>query len=713
LVFAAVNYLSQNGRQLLLVFDQFEEVLGLESSTHAGKLLQLVADVTAGRCGPCRVLIALRIEFIDDLTRAGLPLFSDENHYTVRAFDETAARRFLAGGFTEVGEPLLDRVVTEAAALDNLVGRIRPITLNMVGQMLRRLPQGEGRVKVGNRPFADYLRRVLGENDIRDHAPHILRQLLGDRNQRLQRSVKELAGDGSDVHVVNGCLVRLGIEERGLVRCLNPYEPSVPERKWEISHDFVAEVLGTVLPGLRPSLGRYVRPTLAGAAVLLWIGTFVVAWPYEVRRRHDAIVARLGNEFGMTVVDKGGGALTVQCSPTQNISTLKDVVPLLRRLGKVTSISAPGHRHLSNVDGIGELSDVTVLDLQECTVLENVDGLAGLASLQTLNLHGCNALKSVDGLTGLVSLQTLDLGRCTSLKTISSLKTLSGLRGSLNLMGCESLSDVDGLTGLNHVTEIDMSFCGSLANLNGLSGLTQLEKLSLSGCSLITNVDALTELNDLRTLKLRQCQALKNINGLANLTSLKALDLGFCTSLENIDSLKGLIELEVLYLTYCPRITTTDPLANLTKLQSLDLAFNRELSSIEGLRRLTALQTLRFTECVSLVNVNALADHTNITALDLNGCESLTDITGLRGLVNMQRLDMQKCRRLKSINVLKNTKKLEDLNLAGCEALEDAEVLKDLPSLKSVDLIGCKSLNLKSLQTISRLGGKVSVYYGK
>jgi hypothetical protein len=255
----AAEELAQKNRKLLVVVDQFEELLTLHASDsiRTTPVLNLLRSVSAGQCGATTALACLRIEFIDELTRVGLPApVYGRNHFTVAAFQDAAARKFLSSGFDRLDQERLDQVIAEAAALDQLNGLIRPITLNMAGQMLQRLPTVPQHGTVSARPFADYVCRMLKENDIRDQAVEILGQLIDNRNRRVHKSVRELAGPSGDIHLINGCLTRLASPERGLTRCLNSGDPDIGSWRWEVSHDFVAAVLGAALPTLRPSVWK-------------------------------------------------------------------------------------------------------------------------------------------------------------------------------------------------------------------------------------------------------------------------------------------------------------------------------------------------------------------------------------------------------------------------------------------------------------------------
>ena len=392
----------RNGKKLLLVYDQFEEALTAELTPDSKVILDLLRDVAANSVLNCRVLLSFRIDYFEWLTRIDFPPFGEGNHFTVEPFDADPARRFLGGGFERIGETLLKRVIDEATAYDDVTPRMRPITLNMVGLMLRQLPSGS-RLAIGRRPFENHLRGMLIQGDVKQLGPTILHQLLDHRNQRVKLTVNQLAvlpevakqlKPKGNVDSVHACLTGLAAEKRGLVRCLNPNETEVGKREWEVSHDFVAALLGNILPGLlpstRPSAFKVLRPWFAPASLLVWLASFFIALPYVQGRERAAMVARLSTEFGIRIIP--GETPTARLDPNVKLTSLNGAIPLLKRLA------------------------VTELNAADCETLTEAD-LQGLINLQSLNLSQCWSLPSVD-VRGLTALQTLDLRGCVKLDSL-------------------------------------------------------------------------------------------------------------------------------------------------------------------------------------------------------------------------------------------------------------------------------------------------------
>src|SRR5262249_32323721 len=208
------------------------------------------------------------------LPRAALPpLRQGENWSEISAFSERHAREFLARSGLHMGQELMDEVFQEIAQIEETIGLVRPITLNMVGLVLDRTALAEERSlprrwKSGGLVL-DYLRHCIGRSDVRDHAREVLRPMITSAGTKQPRSVGELAEEtGFSQGVVAGCLLLLGKD--GVVRQID-----LQENVWEISHVFVARLLNHVLGTWRPGGLQAVLPWIAPAALVVWIGVYL------------------------------------------------------------------------------------------------------------------------------------------------------------------------------------------------------------------------------------------------------------------------------------------------------------------------------------------------------------------------------------------------------------------------------------------------------
>ncbi|CAI0473743.1 unnamed protein product [Linum tenue] len=152
------------------------------------------------------------------------------------------------------------------------------------------------------------------------------------------------------------------------------------------------------------------------------------------------------------------------------------------------------------IHGLGELTALETLDIDDAPNLRTLDGLQRLVLLKELSISGCQEVVEVRGLDGLESLHTLEIVVC---KSIRKLPDLSGLRELewLCLDGCTQLTEVPGL-----------------------GRLESLEYLSMAGCSSIKRLPDLSGLNNLTTLNVRKCPKLKELKGLERLEMLQVVE---------------------------------------------------------------------------------------------------------------------------------------------------------------------------------------------
>jgi formylglycine-generating enzyme required for sulfatase activity len=290
--------------RLLLVFDQFEEFLILHERDQERRraLADLLASLQREPIGRLKVLLVVRSEYIgalqDLLPRAALPPLQQEENWTeISAFSERHARDFVDKSGLRAGKDLLNEIFREVTQIDETVGLVRPITLNIVGLVLvrtalaeeRRLPsQGKDRGLV-----LSYLRRCVERSDVRDYAAEVLRPMITASGTKQPKTVTDLAREtGLPEAAVTGCLLILSND--GLVRRIDEQD-----NLWEISHDFVARLLTHVLSTRHRDLLRALRPWLAPtalAAAILLAGGLMLRSSH--REEHDAdyaaaLVARL------------------------------------------------------------------------------------------------------------------------------------------------------------------------------------------------------------------------------------------------------------------------------------------------------------------------------------------------------------------------------------------------------------------------------------
>ncbi|CAL5412107.1 unnamed protein product [Camellia sinensis] len=143
----------------------------------------------------------------------------------------------------------------------------------------------------------------------------------------------------------------------------------------------------------------------------------------------------------------------------------------LKSLSKLEELNLCGITSLREIDLLGNMSHLLILDLSE-TLLQQLPSMSNLKNIRQLYLRDCPCLKAVPGLEALTKLGVLDLSG-TAIDHLPSLKNFSNLR-QLLLRDCPGLQEFLQLE-LLHLLQ------GTVKDLpNGISELTHLELLDLS-----------------------------------------------------------------------------------------------------------------------------------------------------------------------------------------------------------------------------------------
>jgi hypothetical protein len=235
--------------QLVVVFDQFEELVILQADGSPG--VAAIRDFLQGiRQRPPEgftLILCVRSEYKSFLEPLGAPPLGPTNWREVPAFLRTDAAAFLTAqeSHLTISAGRLRRIMDEAAAVDGARGLIRPITLNMLGCLLRRMADSPEAERPSVALLADDLRAVIEEPSWRTVAHAILPHMLSEAYTKRPRTIGDLQSETHlDPHVINGCLLDLALF--GYVRLVYR-PPEITARVWEVSHDFVARLLGPIL----------------------------------------------------------------------------------------------------------------------------------------------------------------------------------------------------------------------------------------------------------------------------------------------------------------------------------------------------------------------------------------------------------------------------------------------------------------------------------
>ncbi len=189
---------------------------------------------------------------------------------------------------------------------------------------------------------------------------------------------------------------------------------------------------------------------------------------------------------------------------------------------------------------VSALTDLEQLYLDGCSSLESVEGLGELSALTDLDISNATRLKSIEGVSGLSNLIVLDI-RNVDITDFSEIGTLQSLR-ILRMGGQDAIETLEPFAGLPGLREIHLEACPNFHSLKGLPPTVN----QYAGFT--------------------HCPKLTSLSGVEKATTLEQLDLTGCANLQDITSLARLEALVQLSLVKCRQVTDITPVVELEKL---------------------------------------------------------------------------------------------------------------------------------------------------
>ena len=430
----------------------------------------------------------------------------------------------------------------ELSALEALPGYARPISLNMVGRVLEpydgQLPKG---VKI-DALIDGYVRGALTDQQSRAVAPAVMRPLrIAASGTKRPQTLDQLAqATRLKREVIGGCLIRL--EGKGLVRRFESGGET-----WEIAHDFIANLLGAILPTLKPPLLTRLRHPITIALLASWAGIGLGSfWFYPQWMAHEARRALFN--IGATVTDEDGGTAV-----------------------HLTDIDLSQNPPLG--DYLKWLQPIRTLSIERNVDLADIDFVLPFTSLQSLTISNNERLTALPYLSGLDSLQGLAIWDNDALTALPDLDGLDNLK-ELMIWGNDALTNLPDLSGLDSLQSLTIWSNNTLSAIPDVSSLENLQQLSISRNNALTDIPDLFGLDSLQELVIRDNPALTALPGLSGLDSLQELMIWRNFALTAIPNLSGLDRLQVLTIADNLGLTDISSLSGLYNLQSLEIVGN-------------------------------------------------------------------------------------------------------------------------------------------
>jgi Leucine-rich repeat (LRR) protein len=646
--------------RLLIVLDQFEEFLILATPERHKSFAAMIADLAAYPIPGLKILLALRSDYQTRLDEIGLPrLLQGENFFQVGRFGEEAARTFFRSSNLGLKDEPLDRLLKSAAELDDTPGMIRPITLNVLGFVLRQRGGAMASVDAGTL-VRGYIAQTVENPAIRAWAPVVLEGMLTEQQTKRPRSEANLATDAK-LRTGEVRAVLLALAEAALAR---PLEPT--QGVWELSHDFVARAVSRYLGRRRGAPLR--RATAYAAPALLALGIITGLVAVELHRIAPAQAKAELADLGITIETQKDGLHAI-VTDTFEPDRLAAIVPLLETLPVVALDLS--ETQVTNLEPLKALTALQQLDLYK-TQVADLEPLQALTALQQLDLSNTRVanLEPLEGLTGLQQLY-LSNTRVANLEPLKQLTALQQL-----YLASTRVANLGPLKQLTELQQLDLSGT-QVAELEPLKGLTSLQDLSLSGTQ-VAELEPLKQLTALQQLYLATTRV-ANLEPLKQLTALQQLDLSD-TQVAELEPLKGLTSLQDLSLSGT-QVAELEPLKGLTALRKLNLA-NSRVAELEPLKGLTLLQQLNLAN-TRVTNLEPLKGLTALRQLGLANTQ-VAELEPLKRLTALQELYVFNTR-VATLEPLKGLTALQKLNLANTQ-VTNLEPLKQLTALQQLNL---------------------------
>lgn len=167
----------------------------------------------------------------------------------------------------------------------------------------------------------------------------------------------------------------------------------------------------------------------------------------------------------------------------------------LSKCENISIINLSGCISLVTLWEISDIKNLNTLNLHGCVSLSMPSGLnrleklrrldvTGLICPMKLNLSGCSSLTELFGLGTLTQLAELDLSHCINLTSLPGLEKLIQLT-TLNLSRCQKLSALPSLVMLKKLAKIDLSYSAITRVSKYICTMKSLRILNLSGMHLV------------------------------------------------------------------------------------------------------------------------------------------------------------------------------------------------------------------------------------
>lgn len=356
-------------RSLLIVLDQFEEYLILESGEEKlayATFLKALADKPSKHI---RLLHIFRSDYRAQIFKQDLPdNIPRRNGFELASFNRREAQAFLEGGPRRLDPSAYNALLKGIEAIEGIRGEYRPITLNMIGFVLER--EGEQLAQEPGKLIERYLRDRISTGDVQDSAQPVLDTMITDQGTKAALTETDIATKAN----LESWQVRATLEvlrNDGLVRLVN--------QRWEISHDFLANVLARMFGRLQKPWWRLINTTVVAWFCTIWLVGIGLAIPLIGATQHEKALAEI-RTLGIDRFSIAGHDYAFRL-PNDIDDEAFDRFEDIARLAGLSSTWID----LSDADGISDLSPLSGMPLTTL-YLSGTDGINGLSLLKGMGV---------------------------------------------------------------------------------------------------------------------------------------------------------------------------------------------------------------------------------------------------------------------------------------------------------------------------------------
>jgi Leucine-rich repeat (LRR) protein len=324
----------------------------------------------------------------------------------------------------------------------------------------------------------------------------------------------------------------------------------------------------------------------------------------------------------------------IQSLVLENTSVVS--IDSFKNLSKINSLSITGTKTLQSVDGVGEMTKLTTLDLSD-NGLVNIGELNALVNLENLYLNN-NEIVIFPDIYNLGKLENMDISNNSIIQLGEDLSGLSALR-VLDAANNE-ICDLSTLDDLNNLVTLDLGFndlgCGGVGvspNFDSLENAPNLRTLILNDNNL-TSIEGLRDRNiSLETLYINN-NNLTDLTPIGEYTNITTLLIDN-NNIVNIDNLSGMTGLTSIDLSYNSIVDFSD-LLTIENLETIYLGFN-QIDEIPDIS--TSWTSLKYLDLQSnvLTDTSGVNGHPSLEIINLynNGLTELSGISNMPELVGL------------------------------------------------------------------------------